>query len=241
MCTVSFLPASNGNYILTSNRDEHVIRQRAMDIQQYRIGNNRVYFPKDPDAGGTWIATTGNNRTVCLLNGDLVNESKPTRTNFRMSRGMMVLNYFKYQNLRAFLAQEKFDDIAPFTLIVLENTDSELQLTQLTWSGTELLVKELDSNQPIIWSSSTLFTAQQRNKRIQWFLDWLQTNASDDQSAILDFHRFTGEEDPNENLIMRNESHRTVSICSIKRSEGITRAVYHDLLTEKETTYMVYP
>ena len=69
MCTVSYLPLSQTDYILTSNRDETVERPVCFPINQYLIGERTVYFPKDQQAGGTWIATTGDSVTLCLLNG----------------------------------------------------------------------------------------------------------------------------------------------------------------------------
>ena len=58
MCTVSFV-ASNGKIIITSNRDEQVIRP-AIAPQKYTINNKTLLFPKDPKAGGTWYVVDEN-------------------------------------------------------------------------------------------------------------------------------------------------------------------------------------
>src|SRR4051812_22764348 len=71
MCTVTYLPLKEG-FIITSNRDERLVRKPA-DAPQIISGlNTRILFPRDGEAGGTWIATSENNRTVCLLNGAFV-------------------------------------------------------------------------------------------------------------------------------------------------------------------------
>ena len=68
MCTVTFLPKGKNDYILTSNRDETPTRA-ALEPKAYSIGSKEIYFPKDPLAGGTWIATDKQRFTLCLLNG----------------------------------------------------------------------------------------------------------------------------------------------------------------------------
>jgi uncharacterized protein with NRDE domain len=96
MCTVSYLPLPSAGYILTSNRDEAPERPTALPINHYRIGERTVYFPKDPQAGGTWIATTGDESTICLLNGGFVPHIAAPGHHYRKSRGMVVLDYFLY-------------------------------------------------------------------------------------------------------------------------------------------------
>ena len=56
MCTVTFLPKAKGNFILTSNRDEDPQRA-SFELSRQTIGGRPVHFPKDPKAGGTWLAT----------------------------------------------------------------------------------------------------------------------------------------------------------------------------------------
>ena len=67
MCTVTYLPVTNG-YVFTTNRDETVTRGQTVFPQYEKIGGQRVCFPADPQAHGSWIAV-GDKRLVCLLNG----------------------------------------------------------------------------------------------------------------------------------------------------------------------------
>ena len=46
MCTVSFIPLSNEDFILTSNRDESPNR-KTLTPQKYEINNVQLLFPKD--------------------------------------------------------------------------------------------------------------------------------------------------------------------------------------------------
>ncbi len=68
MCTVSFV-SSNDKIIITSNRDEKVIRPSAIEPKNYSINNKDIIFPKDPKAGGTWYAIDENGTVLVLLNG----------------------------------------------------------------------------------------------------------------------------------------------------------------------------
>ena len=68
MCTVTFLPLQNNNFILTSNRDEQRIRE-TIPPKKYKENGVDLFFPKDKIAGGTWIGTSSNKRLVCVLNG----------------------------------------------------------------------------------------------------------------------------------------------------------------------------
>jgi len=68
MCTVTYLPLKKG-FILTSNRDERLLRKPSTVPQIQLINKVAVLFPRDMEANGTWMATAQNGRSVCLLNG----------------------------------------------------------------------------------------------------------------------------------------------------------------------------
>ncbi len=70
MCTVSFLPLPDGGYLLGTNRDESPGRAPAEPPTVRPLAGGRVLMPRDPDAGGTWIAVDDRGRCLCILNGD---------------------------------------------------------------------------------------------------------------------------------------------------------------------------
>jgi Transport and Golgi organisation 2 len=240
MCTVSYLPLSPTDYILTSNRDEAVERPAALPINQYLIGERTVYFPKDPQAGGTWIATTGDNTTLCLLNGGFEPHLIPEGHTFRKSRGTVLLDYFQHENADVYIETYDFSNIEPFTLIVIETVNESTVLRELRWSGSQLTVTPMDASEPHIWSSVTLYSEGVRTQRQNWFQDWLNRRETFTQNEILQFHRFAGEGNPMHDLIMQKGNRQTVSICSIERTEGLTAAVYMDLKKEETSNYLVY-
>src|SRR5579871_6575106 len=128
MCTVTYLPTPTG-YILTSNRDEALVRKPAEIPDSVAIGNCQVLFPRDGEAGGTWIATADNGRTVCLLNGAFTRHKH--NPPYRKSRGLVVLDFFTLPNAKAFADSYDLTGIEPFTILVIEKS----MLYELRWDG----------------------------------------------------------------------------------------------------------
>ena len=68
MCTVTYIPV-NDKYFISSNRDEKNSRSQAAPPAVYKLNNIMLIFPKDADAGGSWIALHENGNAAVLLNG----------------------------------------------------------------------------------------------------------------------------------------------------------------------------
>jgi len=70
MCTVTLVPRpeSMSGFVLTSNRDESVGRETLSPAWE-RFEGVRQYFPKDKQAGGTWLGVSEHSRCICLMNG----------------------------------------------------------------------------------------------------------------------------------------------------------------------------
>ena len=96
--------------MLTSNRDENAARS-PQHLDREEIGPKgasgaRLVFPRDTAAGGTWIAASDSNRVVCLLNGAF--EKHHHRPPYRRSRGLMVLDFFRFATSVAFFEKYNF-------------------------------------------------------------------------------------------------------------------------------------
>lgn len=228
MCTVSFLPLKDNGYLLTSNRDEWGGRKPAMAPRRYRINDKYVFYPKDQEAGGTWIATCEYYHTLCLLNGAF--EPHERKLPYRLSRGKMLLDFYLYDGLKDFLANFNFEGIEPFTLIVV-NGLNELKLDELRWDGEQITRTAMDAGKPHIWSSTTLYSPSIIRQRQQWFSSWLMERSEYTQDDILHFHRFTGTGDDKNDLVMqRSNGVLTQSITSVLKDEDNYRMSYNDLL-----------
>lgn len=89
MCTVTFVPSAKGA-IITSNRDEMVMRPHAAMPAWEQWGTGRILFPKDGLAGGTWIGMHENGAVMVLLNGAFVRHQHLPP--YRRSRGLVFLD-----------------------------------------------------------------------------------------------------------------------------------------------------
>src|SRR5215207_9549701 len=89
MCTVTCIPAGDKIFI-TSNRDEKHWRSNALPPAVYAATSGNLLFPKDGDAGGTWIAAHENGNAIVFLNGGFIAHTpKPP---YRKSRGLVLTN-----------------------------------------------------------------------------------------------------------------------------------------------------
>lgn len=227
MCTVTFLPCGNNDYILTSNRDEKNVRKKAQPPRKFIHGSFSVFYPKDSEAGGTWIVTGKKHFTLCLLNGAF--EKHRPAPPYRKSRGLVVLDFFAFENAAGFAAQYDFSGIEPFTLVILD-TSSSLQLHELRWDGQTITLTPKDANAPHIWSSVTLYEDDVIAQRREWFSSWLQTNREFKMEEIIRFHEFGGTGDKANDLLMnRGNEVLTVSITSIAHLHGNMRMHYKDI------------
>ncbi|MGK4569406.1 NRDE family protein [Flavobacterium sp. 3HN19-14] len=129
MCTVSFVKA-NDKIIITSNRDEQVLREAAIEPQNYTVNDKKLIYPKDPKAGGTWYAIDGPGNVMVLLNGAA--EKHEVKPPYRKSRGLIVLDIISGKSPFESWKQIDLDNIEPFTLILFEKRTF---LYRLRWDG----------------------------------------------------------------------------------------------------------
>jgi len=236
MCTVTFLPLPSNGFILTSNRDESIDRKKAIQPKKFEINNVSVLYPKDEHANGTWILTSSNHFTLCLLNGAF--EFHTSTPPYRKSRGLLLLDFFLYNNLEEFVSQYNFEGIEPFTLLIISSFNKPI-MNELRWDGLKITNTAIDTSSPHIWSSVTLYSAEVIAQRKLWFKEWLFNNPHYTSEDILKFHHFGGIGDEQNALIMqRNNRKQTVSISSISRTSENSSFFYKDLLANKSSCKM---
>jgi hypothetical protein len=227
MCTVSFVNA-NGKIVITSNRDEKIIRPNAIEPQNYLINNKKVIFPKDCKAGGTWYAIDEHSNVLVLLNG--AEEKHVLKDSYRKSRGLIVLDLIGSESPFEAWQNIDLDNIEPFTLVLFENQ----KLYQLRWNETEKSTLELDTNQSHIWSSSTLYPAAIREKRARWFYTFLDTKPEVSEDELFNFHRYTEEGNSEHGLVInRNDLLKTLSITQTVIEKNKVGIHYNDLIAER--------
>jgi hypothetical protein len=234
MCTVTYLPLKEG-FLITSNRDERLSRKPSNPPVVQVVNGIALLFPKDTEAGGTWIACAQNGRTVCLLNGAF--EPHILNPPYRKSRGLVVLDYFQSKSVKEFERQYDLTGIEPFTMVIAEDK----LLFEVRWDGTKKYLSQLDETKPNIHSSATLYNKETMALREEWFNNWLITHTDYRVEDILNFHLFAGDGDAAHNIRMsRFGIVETLSVTSIKLENNVVEMYYADLKDKKEADFGVY-
>lgn len=229
MCTVTYFPFEHGCR-LVSSRDEKSIRKPALPPAVYRQKGYTLVYPKDGEAGGSWIGLNQCGQAAVLLNGGFLPHT-PSYP-YRMSRGLIFLTLLVSENsLEAFHAIA-LHKIEPFTLLLLQNGC----VAECVWDGIRKHVAIKDGSRPQIWSSVTLYDTATIRKREQWFAEWRQGGKNSSLASQMQFHDTAGEGDLHTAIRMNRAGVLyTVSITGIEITAGKAGMVYHDLLNNRLT------
>jgi hypothetical protein len=198
MCTVTFVP---GAY-LTSSRDEHINRGKALMPKEY----DGILYPKDPDKNGSWLAAKQNGDVVILLNGAFVKHVvKPA---YRKSRGLILLDIIKDIYPEQCFMKIDLSDIAPFTLVIYASG----KLYECRWDGDKKHRLLLDNKKAHIWSSVTLYDEAAAAEKERLFHLW-------PKKEIIHFHH---------QMKLKNEMIKTVSITHMHVTPGNVTMTYNN-------------
>ena len=228
MCTVTFLPLTNNDFILTSNRDEQRLRE-TLPPKKYEENNVEMLFPKDKMAGGTWIGTSSKNRLICVLNGAFKNHKK--KENYKKSRGVIAKEMLQVKQIEPCVENLDLFEIEPFTMVIVDWNNRQLNLFELIWDGDTKYFTKL-KNEPKIWSSSTLYKNDIKEIRKNWFQHWIANNEFTSE-AILDFHH-SEIGDKEQAVLMKRSNVETVSITSVKKEGTSIEMLYEDVVHNKK-------
>lgn len=229
MCTVTYIPVKGG-FILTSSRDERVIRPTLKPLVYKHVPQSIIY-PKDEIAGGTWIASD-QNRVACMLNGAFDNHI--SKDFYSKSRGTILLESFAYR-IDDFVQSINLSEIEPFTLLLIEFGET-IYITELIWDGKSKHLNISDNRIPKIWSSATLYSKEERTQRQEWFNNWLVRHAYAEDRNIINFHTVKHTDNSSNNVMMKRKNGlQTLSISQIRLTEDSSKFLYYDL-QDKSTT-----
>ncbi len=224
MCTLTFFPI-NGGYILTTNRDEMLRRDTALAPQAYTVHGQKVFFPKDPQAGGTWVAA-GAKHSLCLMNGAF--DKHIPQPPYRMSRGVMLLDFFRYDDIDSFCSEYDFAGIENFTMILLKGRAETL--CEIRWDGLKLSRFDHPCDAPKLWASAPLYPKDLVQKRRAFFFEHLNIFFDNAREHILRFHTNSQGDDIAQRVCLSplENGLQTLSITSIMRSEMENSITYVD-------------
>ena len=224
MCTVTFIPAGDTVFI-AHNRDEKSLRSKAIAPNKYRVNGHTLLFPRDTQAGGSWIAVNANGAAAVLLNGAFVKHIQALP--YRKSRGLVLLEIIASNDVLYCWQNIDLENIEPFTVVLW----SRGQLYEGRWDGQRKHTAMPDGFKAHTWSSVTLYDLTVRDRRRQWFALWRQQCPQPALEDILQYHSLAGDGDPHNSLCMNRDNRMlTVSITGIQLSPGQCRMEYRDLL-----------
>lgn len=216
MCTVTFVPLANNDFMLCSNRDESPNR-KTLAPHKHLVNGVEALFPQDALAGGTWIGTSKLARVACIMNGGF--EPYNIHQQFAKSRGLIVTEVLSTPSLPQYFDNISLTGIAPFTLLVVLY-EKQLELQEYVWDGSQLHTSHLPIETKI-WSSRQLYSPEIAKQREEWFQDFL-AQGNLEQEALLTFHKEAGTGDPTSNLVMNRGAVKTTSISRfVKNNEQI--------------------
>jgi hypothetical protein len=232
MCTVSFVKHHHG-FSLTSNRDEETSRPTKVP-DCYKELDQQLVYPKDERAGGTWIATSDHEVSVCLLNGAF--EKHKRQLPYNRSRGQVLKERFQFGSNQNFIEAVDLKNVEPFTLLMIDHRSlNHIDFQVLIWDGHQKHGSIVDHETPQIWASSTLYSAKQRQQRKLWFKGFLEQQQNINAESLLHFHTGSYTDDKSEDIVMtRSAELKTISVSQINISEESKSFLYKDLEIDKQ-------
>jgi hypothetical protein len=188
----------DGGFVLTHNRDEHELRPKATAPLLYLVKGREVWYPLDPQSGGTWFAWDAN-RAACLLNGGF--QAHQRKQAYRMSRGQVLIELMSAPDSDHFLQSVDFSGMEPFTVIIFEK--KLRQLIQIVWDERICHILHPNANMAHIWSSATLYSDPVQAARRRMFVQ--QLPQLQHPEACWAFHRANAGADAASTLYIKSE------------------------------------
>lgn len=211
MCTVTLIPLGKSDFVLTSNRDEAPNRE-SLDPDFYVENGVTLLYPKDVLAGGTWIGISEKSRLICLLNGGFTLHERLAE--YRLSRGVVVKDLLTATDFLQLIESYNLIGVEPFTIVLVDWQDG-LRFYEFVWDGVAKHVKKLPL-EPKIWSSSTLYTEEMKQARLDWF-DIYKTKNDLNPESVLQFHKAAGKGNKDFGVIMDRGFVKTTSLTQVEK------------------------
>lgn len=212
MCTVSVIPLANG-FRLACNRDESRLRAIALPPAIVHHEGVRAVMPRDPDAGGTWIAVTEARLAFTILNLNSEGES-PSASGDR-SRGEIIPRLILCRTadeVPELLKSMTVSTFRPFRLVVADR-DTVLELR----SDSAPVRHRLSA--PLMFTSSGLGDHLVEAPRRALFQQVMRKDG--DPVANQDrFHMHRWRSHPHLSVLMERADARTVSRTVVEVHDG---------------------
>ena len=217
MCTLTVISIGDSGdgvrgYRLVHSRDEQRTRAPGEPGQWRDTPSGRVWSPRDPDAGGTWLGVREDGLAYGLLNLNIPPNGRPTPT---ATRGRVIDRLFaepvdaEGDADLARIAGFGVDAMAPFRLVRVETGTDRAWLAR--WDGLGLEVQEI--GRPVCLVSSGLGDDRVL-PRLGLFDEMVIANPT--ARAQDAYHRHRWNDRPEISVLMSRETARTESIVTVE-------------------------
>lgn len=186
MCTVSFIPCTDSEYLFGSNRDELKSRSKA-DFPDWR--NEKSWFgPLDSKAGGTWFGINRHGTAASLINNYQGKNPLLVDNKNAKSRGLIIPAVLQLSSKSAvsdYITSLTIQDFNPFELIMV--FQDPMSLVRWSWNGKQVSIH----NEPLvpqIWISSGKSLDIVTQNRLAVFVDWCQKYSEPTLIDLREFH-----------------------------------------------------
>lgn len=231
MCTVTVVPTPAG-FRLVHSRDEQRVRTPGEPPRAIDLNGRRALTPRDPDAGGTWVAVREDGLALAIMNVNPVTNPDWESAKGSRSRGMIIRDLLETigtgpDSPLGPVAELNPDDYAPFRLIIARpGRDSTAPaIDEWTWSGSRHpsgLVRSTP-DAPVCWATSGLGDTTVAD-RLPLFDELVRPEPTPDAQDRYHRHAWPGRE-PQSVLMTRGDA-RTVSITAVEVSGENRRMTY---------------
>lgn len=222
MCIVS-LVKSDSSFVLSFNRDEDPDRQFS---NPDKLLGTEIFCPIDQISGGTWIGVNSK-KIYCIQNGGKIKHVRDLP--YDKSRGLILLEVLKTNNLEIIHNEITISKIEPFTITVFDLQSHKLEV--ISYNGM-VLETEVNSDNCFIQCSSTLYSEE--NKVL--IANSFQSLIPKTPETILDFHLNYRIGGPLNSFLNRPA---TTSITQFISNDNKLSCTFHNLINQSKTHYSI--
>lgn len=226
MCTLSYVPLSYQT-IITVNRDESPGRAASEPEIREEFGRRFWLAPEPVSGGSNLVLDIINNRLMVLLNGAF--EAHESRPPYRMSRGVVIFEAFRFDSLNDMKNEFDLTNIEPFTLLSFQNGKWE----ELRWDGEKAYFSKPASSVFQLWSSAKLYAPKDIREREEAFSHFVERSRAIYPQHLFDIHQRDRHDPRGLGFRMNYEDIvKTVSITQLVFENGRVMLRYMDLMRE---------
>ena len=226
MCTLTFYP-KGPQWLVTFNRDERKERPAAQPPQVYDSPQGQLWYPRDPQGGGTWFAVNiTQNRISCLMNGGYVRHVP--QPPYRRSRGLIVLEALTQPDLETWMQGFEGEGMEPFTLMNLDYAHQRVE--EYRWTGKVGVLTRHSARVPQIWASATLYEGRGLAWRRMAYQNLLAQHPELTPEQVWNFHLQPTHTLEGEGVCLQTPHGGTVSVTQAQISSSSLQLRYQDLL-----------